>query len=288
MEISGRVHNFDKKERLLSIINNGNLEYFHLSNKYLKDFKPFLEIKPYVIFEASEIYSMHSNINCQDIEYFISVYQDSIEEDTREIFYDLGIIQDGVKDFINQKHNRMFLDLEFSLVSYPGKSTSEIIQYGIVLEDVDGNIIFQDSSLVKPMYKTSLNKLTLSFLSLNYEDFDDACPYIEFYQLLEKLINDYDPKIFAWGRNDWLSIEKSFKLNHLQPLEIRSRYINLMQVIKNYYNYKQEMGLFNTYKEMTGLEIEEQTHDALEDAMVEREIFNIFKKEINKKKGKKK
>ena len=42
------------------------------------------------------------------------------------------------------------------------------------------------------------------------------------------------------------------------------------------------MGLFNTYKEMTNGENEEQIHDALEDAMIEREIFHLFKKEINK------
>ena len=284
MEVFGKVHGFDKQDRLISVNCDGNLEYYHLSNKYLKDFKAFLEEKPFICFEADDEYMVHSNIKCQDIKYFISLYKDN--KDVREIFYDLNVIQDGVKDFINQRHNRLFLDLEFSLISYPGKSVSEIIQYGIVLEDPDGNIIYEGSSLVKPMYKSSLNKLTLTFLSLNAEDFEDACPYIAFYQLLEQLIKEYDPKIIAWGRNDWLSIERSFKLNHLHPLEIRSRYINLMQVIKNYYNYKQEMGLFATYQELTSQELQEQMHDALEDAMIERKIFHIFKDKINNKKDK--
>ena len=73
-------------------------------------------------------------------------------------------------------------------------------------------------------------------------------------------------------------------------LTTQQSYINLMQIIKNYYNYKQEMGLFNTYKEMTNGENEEQIHDALEDAiekakedgLIAREIFHLFKKEINK------
>ena len=99
---------------------------------------------------------------------------------------------------------------------------------------------------------------------------------------LERLIKEFDPKIIAWGRNDCLSIEKSFKINHLKPLDIRSRYMNLMHVIKNYYNYKQEMGLFNTYQDMTKTDLEKQTHDALEDAVVERNIFHLFKEEINK------
>ena len=42
------------------------------------------------------------------------------------------------------------------------------------------------------------------------------------------------------------------------------------------------MGLFNTYQEMTNKDMEKQSHDALEDAIVERDIFHMFKEEINK------
>ena len=78
-------------------------------------------------------------------------------------------------------------------------------------------------------------------------------------------------------------MENSFKINHLHPLDIRNRYMNLMQIIKNYYCYKQEKGLFSTYQEMTKVEEEDQIHDALEDAIIERRIFHLFKDEINKK-----
>ena len=280
MQVYGKIHFVDKKERLFSIVVGGNLQYFHLTNKNMRDFKNYLYKKPYVFFEASEEYSIHSNIKCQEVDHFIKVILPSRHK--VDVYYDLHVIQDGVKSLINQEHNRLFLDLEFSLVS-PGRySVSEIVQYGMVLEDKDGNIIMEDASLVRPMYNNSLNKHTLSFLSRDISDFDNACSYIEFYQLLEKIIEEYNPKIYAWGRNDGLSLEKSFKLNHLHPLDIKNRYINLMQIIKNYYNYKQEMGLFNTYKEMTNGEYEEQIHDALEDAMIEREIFHLFKHEINK------
>ena len=56
-----------------------------------------------------------------------------------------------------------------------------------------------------------------------------------------------------------------------------------MHVIKNYYSYKQEKGLFATYQEMTNTEETDQVHDALEDALIEREIFYLFKRDINKK-----
>ncbi len=279
MLVYGKVHYIDKKERLMSVVVDGSIQYFHLTNKNIKDFKAYLAKKPYVYFEAVEEFENYSNIKCQDVDHFIKIVNPTNNE--MEVYYDLQVIQNGVRDVVNQEHNRLFIDLEFSLVGMNRYAVSEIVQYGIVLEDKDGNIVFEDASLVKPMRANSLNRLTLQFLSRDISDFDNACPYIEFYQLLERLIEDYNPKIIAWGRNDWLSIERSFKLNHLHPLDVRNRYMNLMQVIKNYYNYKQEMGLFNTYKEMAKIDMQEQIHDALEDAMVEREIFHLFKNEIN-------
>ena len=53
-----------------------------------------------------------------------------------------------------------------------------------------------------------------------------------------------------------------------------------MQVMKNYYNIKIDLGLFNTYQELSGVEMEEQKHDALEDAMLVREIYRIFKEKV--------
>jgi inhibitor of KinA sporulation pathway (predicted exonuclease) len=158
----------------------------------------------------------------------------------------------------------------------------EIVQYGMVLEDENGDIIFEDGSLVKPLKKYSLNLRTMKFLSKSREDFDAACSYIEFYQLLERCIKENDVKIIAWGRNDILTMEQSFKLNHLKPLDIRNRYINIMQVIKNYYNYKTDLGLFNTYQMFTGEAQEKQHHDALEDALMTREIYRIFKQTVIK------
>ena len=280
MEVYGKVHYVDKKERLFSIIVGGNLQYYHLTNKNMKDFKAYLFKKPYVCFEANDEYVIHSNIKCQEVDYFIKISQSSRRGVI--VYYDLQNIQTGVKELINQEHNRMFLDLEFSLVSPKGYSISEIIQYGIVLEDKNGKILYQGSSFVKPVYSNFINRQTMNFLSIDNSVFDDACTYIEFYQLMDRLIKEFDPKIIAWGRNDCLSIEKSFKINHLKPLDIRSRYINLMHIIKNYYNYKQEMGLFNTYQELTNEDMEKQVHDALEDAVVERNIFHKFKEEINK------
>ena len=151
----------------------------------------------------------------------------------------------------------------------------------MVVEDENNNTIYEDSSLVRPNRRSSLTPRTLKFLSLEYKDFNNACSYIEFYQLLESWIRDHDVKIIAWGKNDILTLEKSFKINHLKPLDIRNRYMNLMQIMKNYYNQKQEMGLFSTYQELTNSEEVEQSHNAFEDALIMRDIYHIFKNKIN-------
>ena len=251
-----------------------------MTNKNMKDFKTYLFQKPYVFMEVSEEYSIHNYHKCREIESFLKISLPTRKG--REVFYDISIIQDGVKALINRPQNRLFIDLEFSLNSPLSRGVSEIVQYGLILEDADGNILMEDASLVRPFNPNALNVKTLLFLSRSLEDFDSACSYIEFYQLLKNIIEEYDPKIFAWGKNDILAMENSFKVNHLRPLDIRNRYINLMQVMKNYYSYKQEKGLFATYQEMTKTEETDQIHDAFEDALIEREIFHLFKNEINK------
>ncbi len=281
MKVYGKVHEVLKKERIIAIVIQSRLEYFHMTNKNMKDFKAYLFKKPYVFIDVIEDYVVHSSHKCREIDHFIKIVLPTRRGN--EVFYDISIIQEGVKSIINKPQNRLFIDLEFSLVSPLSKGASEIVQYGIVLEDANGKVIFEDSSLVMPMNKKALNVKTLLFLSHSLEDFDDACSYIEFYQLIKKLIEQYDPKIIAWGKNDILTMENSFKINHLKPLDIRNRYLNLMQIIKNYYSYKQEKGLFATYQEMTNVEEEDQIHDALEDAVIERKIFHLFKEEINKR-----
>ena len=83
-----------------------------------------------------------------------------------------------MKKYINYK---MFLDLEFSLPAYYQSMphVAEIVQSGIVIEDKDGNIVFEDSNLVNPKKKYSLNSRTLKFLSRTRDEYDNAIEYIK-------------------------------------------------------------------------------------------------------------
>ncbi|HHX70113.1 MAG TPA: hypothetical protein GX708_18945, partial [Gallicola sp.] len=251
--------------------------------KFFKDFGPYFYNKPYLFLNITLDKKKYGKFYCNEINSFDKVVESRTKE--RKIYYDIDTIRKGVRRLLDNNKYKLFLDLEFSLPSYyqTKRHIPEIVQYGMVLEDPDGNIVFEDGSLVNPLRKYALNLRTYKFLKKSKEDFDNACSYIEFYQLLEKIIEDYEElKIIAWGRNDILTMEQSFKLNRLKPLDIRNRYMNLMQIVKNYYNEKADLGLFSTYEEMTGIEQLGQSHDALEDALMTREIYHIFKEIVHK------
>lgn len=278
MKVYGKVYKVLKKERLISIIVNNKLEFYHMTNKNMKEFKAYLYKTPYVSFDCSDKKTTYDKYRVYEINHFEKILVP--RKSRSKVYYDLSVIREGLKDIINKPVNRLFLDLEFSLPSH-GNKYIEILQYGLIVEDESGKILKEESSLLRPLKKNTLNQKTLNFLNLEYKDFNDAPSYIEFYQILEKAIKDYDVKIFAWGKNDILALEQSFKTNHLKPLDVRSRYINLMQIIKNYYNHKQEIGLFATYQDFTDKEPVIQNHNAFEDASIAREIFHIFRSQIN-------
>ena len=279
MKIYGKVYKVYKKDRLFSMIVNKRLMYFHMTNKNMRDFKAYLFQRPYVFLKAAEEKANINGIMCYEIVYFYKIYVP--KQRNTQVYFDLGDIRKDIKKLLNKETHRLFLDLEFSLPTSFKKHMPEILQYGMILEDSQGNVIFEDSSLIRPQRKSSLSSRTLKFLSLDYVDFNDAPSYIHFYQLLERMIKAYDTKIIAWGKNDILILEQSFKMNHLQPLDIRNRYINLMQVIKNYYHHRQEMGLFHTHNQLSDKERHLQVHNAFEDAYIARKIFHLFREKIN-------
>ena len=280
MRVYGRIQKIDVKNRIVGILAEDKLVYVHMTNKVLKEFKPYLTKKPFVFLEVSDEKIIIDNISCLTLDYFIKIMIPSGKY--TKVYFDINDIKNNIKSLVNSLNYKMFLDLEFSWPIPYSHMPAEILQYGYVIIDKDDKIVEEGNALVKPLRNTSLNKGTLDFLHHEFSDFDNACPYIEFYQLLERIIKQYDPKIIAWGRNDVLALEQSFKINHLHPLDVRNRYINLMQVMKNYYSYKKEMGLFSTFQELTGAEEKEQAHDAYEDAMIAKKIFEIFKENINK------
>ncbi|MDD3191230.1 MAG: exonuclease domain-containing protein [Bacilli bacterium] len=276
--IFGKIHHINREYRLLSIIINKRLAYFHITHKMMKDFKSYFYQLPYVQFQPEKNYMIINGVRAREVACFHKIMIPSVYQ--YKTFYDINHIRKAVKQLLDKPTYKLFLDLEFTMPSSIKPKASEIVQYGMILEDDKGQVILESSALVNPLYSKALNNKTLKFLSREAKDFNQAVSYIAFYQLLEQIIRDYDAKIVAWGRNDILALERSFKTNHLRPLDIRNRYMNLMQIIKNYYSFRQEKGLFPMYQELTNKEAKVQIHDALEDAKIAREIYYLFKEKM--------
>jgi sporulation inhibitor KapD len=280
MKVYGKIVKTLPKERIIKVLGQNKIHYLYMSRKFFKDFGPYFYYNPYVFVNVSAEKKQFGDYHCQEIDSFNKIVQSTKRE--KIVYYNLDAIKKGVRNLLLNTKNKMFLDLEYSLPPYyqTFNHVAEIVQYGIVIEDENGNIVFEDGALVKPQKKYALNRRTLKFINRKAEDSDNACTYGEFYNLIKWCIAKYDVKIIAWGRNDILALENSFKINRINDLDIRNRYVNFMQVIKNYYNIKTDLGLFNTYQEISGVVMEPQKHDALEDAMLVREIYRIFKEKV--------
>lgn len=282
MEIRGRVIDTIPSLRIIKVETRDRMYYVYLSRKMFRDFGPYFYETPYASMEVDKK-EIHGQYSCYHLKSFTKIIKHIRRE--RKVFFDIVEIQDSIKDIINRKENMLFLDLEYSLPSSRGyrEKFIEIIQYGLVLYNKDGKKILENQSLVKPNKKSSLNKQTLNFVNREFKEFKDGVDYIVFYQTFEQLLEKYNPRIVVWGNNDVPTLEKSFRINHLRPLNIRKRSLNLMQLIKNYYGMKNDLGLFETYELATKTKLEPQTHDAFEDAVILKGVYDLFKKDINKK-----
>lgn len=279
MKVYGKITDIDYYNRIITIKHRSHLAYYYLTKKMMLEYKNYLYQEPYVLMDVNETKTKISHYRAHEVNHFLKITLPKRYQ--MKTYFNVQNIQEEIKKLLNKKTYRLFLDLEFSIPGNRGKPASEIVQYGMILEDPEGNIILEESSLLKPYQEKALNARTLLFLSRVYSDFENAPSYIEFYQAIERCIRDYDVKIIAWGVNDIIAMQKSFKFNRLVPLELRHRYLNLMQIMKNYYSYKQEKGLFTTYQELTKQSSLIQNHDALEDARIAREIFHLFRDSIN-------
>ena len=276
----GLISSIDLDNRLITIKNKNKIEYFYLQNGLLKKFQRYLSEGIFIEFDYNEDLGIYNNICAHKVNFFIRIF--SNKRFRREVFYDLQIIRSGVKDLLYNQKNIMFLDLEMTMQSFesPKDFKSEVIQAGYLITDNLGNDLERKSYYIKPTLFPKLNKRTLKFLSLNEEDLENGLTFTQFYNEFKDTLKKYDnPSIVVWGKNDILALKLCYEINNLEPLN--PNFINLLQIHKNYYNLKNDLGLFDAYKKYTGSDLF-QEHDALDDALMTKNVFFEFKKEATK------
>ena len=200
-----------------------------------------------------------------------------------KILYSQQIIENETKTFINDLKTKMFLDLEMSMHPYriDKNFVQEIIQVGYIIVDERDQVIERYQTYIKPTKHKTLTKRTLKFLDLTQDHVNNGIAFKQFYEHFKDVIKRYNPAIIVWGKNDHLALRDAYKVNKLKTLARRTRFVNLLQLHKNVFMFKNDLGLLNAYK-MYGYEaLKDQRHDAYEDALMTRRVFNGFKKVLN-------
>ncbi len=197
--------------------------------------------------------------------------------------YSFDFIQTETKDFINALDNKLFLDFEMSMHPYHKNPSfvQEIIQAGYVLEDKHGKLIEAYNVYIKPTRHKKLSKRTIKFLELSQKDVDQGVDYKIFYHHFKTILETYNPAIIVWGKNDAISLKDSYKLNKTPSLARKTRFVNLLKLHKNVFNYKNDLGLKNAYEMYGNHTSTPQRHDALDDAYMTKKVFEGFKRKLN-------
>lgn len=278
--ISGRILSYDEENRIISLHISDRITYFYIQRSLLNRISKYVEVNRFIQFTITDEERIYRRHKVYTVDYIIKIMQ--IRYRKNIVYYDVKNIQLGTKTLINGLQNKLFLDLEMSMHPYKVDKNfiQEIIQVGYILVDKDENVIETFNENIKPSIHRKLTKRTIKFLGITQEDVDEGVAFEEFYYKFQEIIDKYNPGIVVWGRNDFLALNQAYKINHLPSLDRKTRYINLLKIHKNYFNLKNDLGLFNALKLYENFD-EIQSHNAYEDAEVTRKIFYGFRDVLN-------
>ena len=113
--------------------------------------------------------------------------------------------------------------------------------------------------------------------------YNNAISYDKFYDDFNEVLDKYNPAIIVFGKNDIKVINESYEINKKESLENKTRFINILKLIKTYYSLKNDPGLFKLYEVYYNVD-DEQTHDALDDSFTTYMVYKAFKEDIKKEK----
>lgn len=281
MEIKGAIYSVDIKSKTIAIIKNHKLKFFYFQNNLMKRFKKYLYKGNFIKLVAEDTIEDRTNSNSH-----LVIYVSEIFIPTKygvKYLYDKKILNKSLIEFFDSLDYKLFLDIEMTMPGFnPNPDfVPEIIQAGFFIVDKAGNIVEKYNYHVRPTKFHRINRRTRNFLHIDGAVVKNAISYYKFYNKFKQILLKYHPAILTFGKNDRLFLERSYVVNSLPSLRYMSRFINLSQLIKNYYELKVDPGLFSLYEEYTGIR-NLQTHDALEDALVTFDVYNFFIADMKK------
>ena len=271
-------------QKVIGIKTYKKIEFFYFYNSQMNTFKRYLYQDNFIdIVYDDEKLQKKGRFLAHPISYINQI--SALGKNDIKIYYDKATVSKSLYSVLNSLDYLMFLDLEMTMPSYQysGKGyVTEMIQAGFIVCDSNLNEIYRYNKYNKPKINTNLSNRTIEFLKVDINDFNNnAISYDEFYDEFNSIIYKYHPAIIVYGRNDQLVLSNSYKINNKPSLDSKCRFINLCQLLKNFYELKNDPGLFKVCNTYLG-EKDNQIHDALDDSEATKEVFNAFRNDIEK------
>lgn len=267
------IYDINPELKVFYIIIEGKKTGFYLSNRLAKTFYNYLRVGVLVDFEIAPKKKKIHRIKYYQVAHFNRV----ISLKPYIVHYDLNKLRKDMQAVLKKHKYYLFIDFEMTMPGYsPGEFTPEIIQVGYVVSKSLGSVIEQDGYYVLPSAQTNLSKRTKRFLKLDELKFyEDGKHYEIFYADLKRVIDKFHPKLVVWGKNDISALNDSYRLHQKEPLTEDMDFIDLLKLHKDYYNLRDDLGLFKAFKTYYNVE-EHQAHDAKDDAIVTKYVFDAF------------
>lgn len=279
MRIRGFIHNFDLDNQTITIKYHNSIKKFYFQKSLFKNFKKFLSDKEIIDLVSYDEETNHSGVYAYQVMYVIELQ--IILPKHNKIFYDKRSLNKEVNEFFDSLNYKLFIDTEMTMPNYYNDQAfiPELIQAGFFVENKAGEIIEKYNYHIRPTKAKFINARTKKFLHLTSAVKKDEISYYKFYNKFKALLNKYKPAVITFGKNDKLFLESSYKVNNLPNLSFMTRFVNLSHIIKNYYELKNDPGLFSLYEYYYGIK-DTQHHDALEDAEVTKKVYDAFIKDL--------
>ena len=287
MRIKGDIRQVDIHSKTIGIIQNRRILFFYFKNSQMNLFKRYLYKGNWIDLDYDEDDKViRRGKECYIVSF---VYQlSAMGRFDSAVYYDKQSLNHSLSKFLKSLGNIMVLDLEMTMPTYNFKGRgfrAELIQAGFIVYDGEGEEICRYSKYIKPKLNPITKRLE-DFLNITaYEFYYKAISYDEFYDDFLEVLDNYHPAIIVYGKNDILVLNDSYSINEKPSLQNKTRFINLCQIIKSYYDLKNDPGLFKLYKIYYDNE-DVQIHDAFNDSEITAKVFKAFKDEVNLKTNK--
>lgn len=275
MRIYGLVKVINKQKRIYGIKTKYQIYYIYFKRSLYQTFKNYLNEGTLIDLEVMAPLTREKH-------YVYPVYYISKIKSLflNKLYYSEERNNLSLKNLFKSIKNVLILDLEMTMppYNYKGSFTPEILEMGYVLYDNKDNLKINYNAYLKT--STKLNNRTSDFLNLEKKNYyKTSISFYKAYNELKKNLKKYKPAIIVYGKNDILTLKRTFAKYNLPNLLNYIRIINLASLISSYYHHKNELGLFNLYNLYYKKE-EEQVHDALDDAITTYHVYKAFKNDI--------